>query len=168
MMATPGIQIPVGTTPPVIIETGSNTTPPPPGGNDEPEEVYTSEDIQFMTEIKLEVRAFYYFMRFIIVGVVPWTLFLLHTFLTRRVGDFIRVEAASPGYYYGSSFLIGILVIWFIIAIHPKWLDDEDTYVYEKSDDKAKEKNKRFKKMSNSQFAGLMATVGMRQPKKDK
>jgi hypothetical protein len=128
---------------------------------------FTAEEISEINEIRVKEREKYYFGRFWIVGGMSWLCFL-GMFGLQFAPEFKGVRADYPWFFFGAFFLIGVLIVWATIAIHPLTLEDEDTYLWKKVNEVASEKHNKYKQMNDDQFSTLMKSVGMRGGREDK
>lgn len=128
---------------------------------------FTAEEISEINEIRVKARELYYFGRFWIVGGVTWLIFV-GLFFLQFAPEFKGVRADYPWFYVVSTMLVGILIVWAVIAIHPLILEDEDTYLWGKVNTVAEAKHEKYKQMSDDQFSDLMKSVGMRGGREDK
>lgn len=140
--------------------------PKPKGKIIKEKERFTSQEVQEINEIRVEQRNLYYQYRFWVVGGIPWALFIGILALL-NVDEFAGPRRDYPIYFYITLVLIGVLIVWGTIALHKYAFDDEDTYLWSKVNDIAKEKHKKFNSMKSDEFGELMKAVGMRGGKDD-
>ncbi len=127
---------------------------------------FSAQQIAEINEIRVKERALYYFGRFWIVGGITWLLFI-GMFGLQFAPEFRGVRADYPWFFFIAFFLVGILIVWAVIALHPLLLEDEDTYLWKKVNTVAKDKHDRYKEMADDDFSELMQFVGMRGVKEE-